>query len=131
MQTRLRPVSSCALRAQCCYPCNRIRIHQRHLDSTFGGRNFSRHCSAGTAGAQPLEMTRCGCREHVLAVLHESSSVPGRQSFSRSAPLGHWVAPRKPWSLNLSLRHEVARLIVWHMVVTRPAVPSAVSYADV
>ena len=33
-------------------------------------------------------------------------------------------------SLNLSLRHEVARLIVWH-VVTRPVVPSAVSYADV
>jgi InsA N-terminal domain len=30
-------------------------------------------------------------------------------------------------SLNLSLRHEVARLIVWH-VVTRPVVPSAVSY---
>ena len=33
-------------------------------------------------------------------------------------------------SLNLSLRHEVARLIVWH-VVTRPVVPSAVSYEDV
>ena len=33
-------------------------------------------------------------------------------------------------TLNLSLRHEVARLIVWH-VVTRPAVPSAVSYEDV
>ena len=33
-------------------------------------------------------------------------------------------------ALNLSLRHEVARLIVWH-VVTRPVVPSAVSYADV
>jgi len=33
-------------------------------------------------------------------------------------------------TLNLSLRHEVARLIVWH-VVTRPVVPSAVSYADV
>src|SRR5438128_6754158 len=33
--------------------------------------------------------------------------------------------------LNLSLRHEVARLIVWHAVVTRPVVPSAVSYADV
>jgi hypothetical protein len=31
--------------------------------------------------------------------------------------------------LNLSLRHEVARLIVWH-VVTRPVVPSAVSYED-
>src|SRR5712691_3617141 len=29
------------------------------------------------------------------------------------------------------LRHEVARLIVWHAGVTRPAVPSAVSYADV
>jgi hypothetical protein len=29
------------------------------------------------------------------------------------------------------LRHEVARLIVWHVGVTRPAVPSAVSYADV
>jgi hypothetical protein len=33
-------------------------------------------------------------------------------------------------SLNVSLRHEVARLIVWH-VVTRPVVPLAVSYADV
>jgi hypothetical protein len=33
-------------------------------------------------------------------------------------------------SLNLSLRHEVARVIVWHFV-TRPVVPSAVSYADV
>src|SRR5262245_41709504 len=35
-----------------------------------------------------------------------------------------------PDSLNLSLRHEVTRLIVWH-VVTRPVVPSAVSYAGV
>src|SRR5919109_166483 len=34
-------------------------------------------------------------------------------------------------SLNLSLRHEVARLIVWRVVRTRPAVPSAVSYEDV
>jgi hypothetical protein len=34
------------------------------------------------------------------------------------------------FSLNLSLRHEVARLIVWHVVI-RPVVPSAVSYADV
>ena len=33
--------------------------------------------------------------------------------------------------LNFSLRHEVARLIVWHAFVTRPVVPSAVSYADV
>ena len=41
-----------------------------------------------------------------------------------------------PWrelkrSLNLSLRHEVARLIVWHAVSTRPVVPSTVSYEDV
>src|SRR6266478_7167720 len=27
-----------------------------------------------------------------------------------------------------ALRHEVARLIVWHAIVTRPVVPSAVSY---
>ena len=40
------------------------------------------------------------------------------------------IAP-KTGSLNLSLRHEVARLIVWRVVRTRPAVPSAVSYEDV
>ena len=34
-------------------------------------------------------------------------------------------------ALNLSLRHEVARLIVWQGIRTRPVVPSAVSYADV
>jgi hypothetical protein len=34
-------------------------------------------------------------------------------------------------SLNVSLRHEVARLIVWHAFVPRPVVPLAVSYADV
>src|SRR5439155_17321677 len=33
--------------------------------------------------------------------------------------------------LAVALRHEVARLIVWHVVVTRPVVPSAVSYEDV
>ena len=31
----------------------------------------------------------------------------------------------------MALRHEVARLIVWHVVSTRPVVPSAVSYEDV
>jgi hypothetical protein len=31
----------------------------------------------------------------------------------------------------VALRHEVARLIVWHVVATRPVVPSAVSYEDV
>ena len=36
----------------------------------------------------------------------------------------------KPRPLNFSLRHEVARLIVWRVVRTRPVVPSAVSYAD-
>src|SRR6266446_8335094 len=33
--------------------------------------------------------------------------------------------------LEVALRHEVARLIVWHVVSTRPVVPSTVSYADV
>ena len=33
--------------------------------------------------------------------------------------------------LHMALRHEVARLIVWHAVSTRPVVPSAVSYEDV
>src|ERR1700730_10596635 len=32
---------------------------------------------------------------------------------------------------DMALRHEVARLIVWHVVATRPVVPSAVSYEDV
>src|SRR5262245_36763155 len=36
-----------------------------------------------------------------------------------------------PGSLNFSLRHEVARLIVWHAVSTRPVVPSTVSYEEV
>src|SRR5215471_7561007 len=31
----------------------------------------------------------------------------------------------------MALRHEVARLIVWHAVSTRPVVPSTVSYEDV
>ena len=35
------------------------------------------------------------------------------------------------FSLNLSLRHEAARLIVWHAVSTRPVVPSTVSYEEV
>src|SRR6266571_4708520 len=52
-----------------------------------------------------------------------------RALFPRSFPrLLSWT---KGSSLNLSLRHEVARLIVWHVVSTRPVVPSAVSYADV
>src|SRR5215471_7356674 len=38
---------------------------------------------------------------------------------------------RHNFSLNFSLRHEVARLIVWHGGSTRPVVPSTVSYEDV
>src|SRR5215510_245085 len=54
---------------------------------------------------------------------------------SRRARKAGRVGPRVGSSVrsrpvNFSLRHEVARLIVWH-VVTRPVVPSAVSYADV
>src|SRR2546423_12299214 len=41
----------------------------------------------------------------------------------RPAPMHHL--------LQMALRHEVARLIVWHVVSTRPVVPSAVSYEDV
>src|SRR3989441_9503859 len=36
---------------------------------------------------------------------------------------------QKPYPPMLLLRHEVARLIVWRVVRTRPVVPSAVSYA--
>jgi hypothetical protein len=51
-------------------------------------------------------------------------------------PKDAWVEARRPSvtvskgileSLNFSLRHEVARLIVWHVIRTRPVVPSAVS----
>src|SRR6266849_3402002 len=38
----------------------------------------------------------------------------------RPAPVHHL--------LQMALRHEVARLIVWRAVVTRPVVPSTVSY---
>src|SRR5467141_649810 len=41
----------------------------------------------------------------------------------RPAPMHHLF--------EMALRHEVARLMVWHAVVTRPGVPSAVSYEDV
>src|SRR5262245_18001285 len=47
-----------------------------------------------------------------------------------TCPCCHSDQVIKGGPLNFSLRHEVARLIVWH-VVTRPVVPSAVSYADV
>src|SRR4051794_25241052 len=41
----------------------------------------------------------------------------------RPAPMHHFF--------EVALRHEVAQLIVWHVVATRPVVPSAVSYEDV
>jgi hypothetical protein len=41
----------------------------------------------------------------------------------RPAPMHHLF--------EMALRHEVARLIVWRVVATRPVVPSAVSYEDV
>src|SRR5262245_48667517 len=53
-----------------------------------------------------------------------------RPPSSSSTTASRSARSTKPTSLNLSLRHEVARLMVWH-VVTRPVVPSAVSYADV
>src|SRR5881397_3214247 len=41
----------------------------------------------------------------------------------RPAPMHHL--------LHMALRHEVAKLIVWQVVSTRPVVPSTVSYEDV
>ncbi len=42
-----------------------------------------------------------------------------------------WGAATRGRTGDCLLRPEVARVIVWHAGVTRPAVPSAVSYADV
>src|SRR5262252_11039673 len=66
-----------------------------------------------------------------LAYGSRSCWIPGSwMCRCRTTQLLSPYSPGIPYSLNLSLRHEVARLIVWH-VVTRPVVPSAVSYADV
>ena len=39
-----------------------------------------------------------------------------------------WRTPATSCLLELALRHDVARLIVWQVVLTRPVVPSTVSY---
>jgi hypothetical protein len=57
--------------------------------------------------------------------------LPLEESVQLFAPLFSLPLPEDRYApLNVSLRHEVARLIVWH-VVTRPVAPSAVSYEDV
>jgi hypothetical protein len=61
-----------------------------------------------------LLLQRCHYRHHA-----------GHKARSRFT-LGPKAVP-----LNLSLRHEVARLIVWHAVSIRPVVPSTVSYEEV
>jgi hypothetical protein len=70
----------------------------------------------------------CEERVRIKSVLrcHTRSIALGMQSVEdvRSVHISTFQ------SLNSSLRHEVARLIVWH-VVTRPVAPSAVSYEDV
>ena len=43
----------------------------------------------------------------------------------------HDPKPHITCSEEKALRHEVTRVIVWHGVLTRPVVPSAVSYAEV
>src|SRR5262249_13519723 len=56
-------------------------------------------------------------------------SRKGKRTVRRAqgcAGMGGWKK-RRP-SCNGVLRHEVARLIVWHAVSTRPVVPSTVSY---
>ena len=55
--------------------------------------------------------------------------IEGRHS-ERQARLTRGPAPMHHL-LHMALRHEVARVIVWRVVRTRPAVPSAVSYEDV
>jgi len=69
----------------------------------------------------------------VCALAHALTHAPRSHVRScvalLSASAGTKVTIGRP--LNLSLRHEVARLIVWHAVSTRPVVPSTVSYEEV
>ena len=65
---------------------------------------------------------------------HGQGAIVTSASIYGFKPVAIGAAPycaSKFGPLNLSLRHEVARLIVWRVVRTRPAVPSAVSYEDV
>jgi hypothetical protein len=62
-------------------------------------------------------------KEKIIVFIGGRNSNNGQERMAPEFDFGH--------SLNLSLRHEVARLIVWRVVRTRPAVPSAVSYEDV
>ena len=66
-----------------------------------------------------------------IELIHPMREGRSPQQIGRKGLSNHrWIVGGKLCPLNLSLRHEVAKLIVWH-VVTRPVVPSTVSYADV
>jgi hypothetical protein len=69
--------------------------------------------------------TRCGGLEAMPLDQHVKCRHSERESRVeiRPAPMHHL--------LHMALRHEVAKLIVWHVVSTRPVVPSTVSYEDV
>src|SRR5215471_12327390 len=71
-------------------------------------------------------------RRHLIACLTATQPV-GVQELPTGDVTAYSFVDRKSksHSLNFSLRHEVARLIVWQVIRTRPVVPSAVSYADV
>src|SRR5712691_4060308 len=51
--------------------------------------------------------------------------------WCRQTTVAQCIVATRGRKVDCLLRHEVARLIVWHAVRTRPAVPSAVSYEDV
>src|SRR5215475_134311 len=60
--------------------------------------------------------------------MRDGNAEAGHGPTNRPA---HYITATRGRQVDCLLRHEVARLIVWHTGVTRPAVPSAVSYADV
>jgi hypothetical protein len=69
-------------------------------------------------------------REPPTVLIHRVMAT----SWMRSLPIpwfAQFIVATRGRKVDCLLRHEVARLIVWHAGVTRPAVPSAVSYADV
>src|SRR6266852_8895213 len=85
--------------------------------------------------AYPRDVTSRGGRYHnhmyagVVKVLSASQPPLSRASVQTSS--AQFLVATRGRTVDCLLRHEVARLIIWHAGVTRPAVPSAVSYADV
>jgi hypothetical protein len=83
-------------------------------------------------GVATIDLKTSECGHHTLFLSQYLQNEGGNSHDDRSGrisarpPMGHTFHRITWW-----LRHEVARLIVWHAGVTRPVVPSAVSYEDV